>query len=75
MGSKVRTSQHRSWLQDYYAQLKGARVQGVELEQYEGKLYPVLEMVLEDSTVVTVEVSRDEEGNGPGFLHGLPRPR
>lgn len=28
--------------------------------------------LLDDGT--KVEVSKDEEGNGPGFLFGLPRP-
>lgn len=39
-----------------------------------GAEFPAFTVRTPAGDVFTVEVSRDEEGNGPGFLFGLPTP-
>ena len=73
---------------DYYASLKGARITKVELipdEEWPDHFWPTFTVKTKarkatkkwaavPSQTLTVEVSTDEEGNGPGFLFGLPNP-
>lgn len=56
------------WLKKYLASLVGRTIVkvGVNAEGFP-KLY------LDDKSVL--EVSCDEEGNGPGFIFGLPNPK
>lgn len=61
----------------YYGQLAGATIDKVELVQDEYDSYtkwPTLHATLADGSKVKLEVSQDEEGNGAGFLFGLPMP-
>ena len=73
---------------DYYGALLGARILKVELTQgeYEGQYWPTFTVKTKatrktatrdavPAQTLTVEVSQDEEGNGPGFLFGLPHPK
>ena len=73
---------------DYYASLKGATITKVELTQgeYEGQYWPTFTVKTKatrktatrdavPAQTLMVEVSQDEEGNGPGFLFGLPHPK
>lgn len=66
------------WLEKYLEPLKGATITGVKVKTEDEGGYtedwPVLTMKFSDGHVGEVEVSRDEEGNGPGFLFGLPMP-
>lgn len=55
------------WLRTYIAPLKGRTIKGVGVSD-DG--FPYFD--LDDGS--RIEVSQDEEGNGPGFLFGLPRP-
>lgn len=60
----------REWNRRYYATLKGATIVDVD-----GSMeFPCFTVRTPAGDTFTVEVSRDEEGNGPGFLYGLPRP-
>lgn len=54
-----------AWMKKYLKPLVGKKIVEVG-ETKEG--YPFFK--LNDGT--KIEVSRDEEGNGPGFLFGLP---
>ena len=68
----------KKFYQDYYGSLLGATIVKVELTQgeYEGQYWPTFTVKLRDyAEDFTVEVSQDEEGNGPGFLFGLPHPK
>ena len=58
----------------YYEQLIGATILHYEEVTDEHALdpFPVFLMKLEDGTKVQVDVSRDEEGNGGGFLFIAP---
>lgn len=67
--------EHVAWLEDYLRPLVGAEIVGVDVhveDEYEA--WPRLTVRLRNGTKLTLEVSRDEEGNGPGFLFGLPIP-
>ena len=58
----------------YYTQLVGAKITGFELvqdEYDENTLWPTLTATKGKDTF-TLEVSKDPEGNGEGFLFGLP---
>ena len=67
----------QTWHEKYYAQLTGAKIQRVAVLADEDGCdsgWPTLKVVLTNGKKVTLEVSRDEEGNGPGFIFGLPQP-
>ena len=57
-------------LGQYYEQLVGATITRFDLVEDEYALdpFPVYLMKLQDGTMVQVDVSCDEEGNGGGFL-------
>lgn len=57
-----------AWLKKYLAPLKGRTIKSVGVSE-DG--FPFFD--LDDGS--HVEVSRDSEGNGPGFLFGLPVPQ
>lgn len=60
----------------YYSQLDGATINyfaGMHHDELIDKSFPQFRVTLTDGTQVLLEVSSDEEGNGPGFLFGLPR--
>ena len=70
----------KKFYEDYYRTLKGGNILDVEIyEEDMGYGDPELWLRLKVKTasgqVFAVEVSRDEEGNGPGFLFGLPMPK
>jgi len=54
------------WLKKYLKPLVGRKITKVAVSE-DG--FP--QIILDDGT--KLEVSRDEEGNGPGFLFGLPQ--
>jgi len=61
----------------YYTQLVGAKITGFELvqdEYDENTLWPTFTATKGKNTF-TLEVSQDEEGNGQGFIFGLPTPQ
>lgn len=62
----------------YYRQLEGATIKSVEMipDEYDSYIvWPTITVTLADGTDVKLEVSQDEEGNGAGFLFGLPFPK
>ena len=61
----------------YYKQLDGATINyyaGMFDDELCSSAFPQFRVTLADGTSIILEVSRDEEGNGGGFLFGLPRP-
>jgi len=60
----------------YYKQLVGATVTGFELvlDEFENETFWPTFTMTKDGETFTIEVSQDEEGNGAGFLFGLPDP-
>jgi hypothetical protein len=59
---------------DYYSQLMGYYVVGVknEIDEYSDGVWPILVFSNKEGDVIECTLSRDEEGNGPGFMFGLP---
>jgi len=62
----------------YYRQLEGATVvQFVGVIPNEDEPYiafPTLVVRLKDGSICELEISQDPEGNGGGFIFGLPHP-
>jgi hypothetical protein len=61
----------------YYKALEGATIQKfVEMrkDEFGGKPFPVFLVKFADGSVNEIEISQDEEGNGGGFVFGLPVP-
>ena len=71
----AKSEEHR-WMEGYYGALVGLTVTSVQVVENDDMGYPELwltiTMVSEDGEEFAVEVSRDQEGNGAGFLFGLP---
>ena len=65
------------YYEKYYSQLDGAKIvryNGMVEDEFLSTPFPQFEVELSDGTKIQLEVSRDEEGNGGGFLFGLPIP-
>jgi hypothetical protein len=62
----------------YYRQLEGATVVqfvGVVPDENEEYIaFPTLVVRLKDGSICELEISQDPEGNGGGFIFGLPMP-
>lgn len=62
----------------YYSQLNGATIikfLGMKKDEDDwGDGFPEFQVRLKSGEVVNVEVSKDPEGNGGGFLFGLYQP-
>ena len=69
------------WLRRYLAPLAGATIRYVTVEvddQVMGmgtELWPTLYVTTAAGEQLELTVSQDEEGNGPGFIFGLPFPQ
>ena len=60
----------------YYKQLEGATItkfEGIIGDGY-GDGFPAFQVTLANGQIVTLEISRDPEGNGGGFIFGLLQP-
>ena len=70
-----RKLEERKFYTDYYTQLVGGKITGFILtEDEEDNLWPTFTILVGKKTY-EIELSQDEEGNGPGFLFGLPTPK
>lgn len=56
----------------HYQPLVGARIRSVELINNGGDIYPVLVAELKDGRVARLTITADPEGNGPGYIDGVP---
>lgn len=64
-----------TFLQEYLQPLVNGKVVSVGVNEDDEGAWPVIVVESPTGETFTLEVSRDEEGNGPGFLFGLPIPR
>lgn len=69
----------KAFYKRYYEQLEGATItkfNGMATTDYTdfNEAFPSFEVTLANGKTITLEVSRDEEGNGGGFLFGLFSP-
>jgi len=56
----------------YYKQLEGAKI--VRFYGMSEGEFPTFEVELDNCQIVKIEISRDPEGNGGGFIFGLNHP-
>lgn len=72
----ARTQKELDWATGYYSQLIGFTVKALTFAHEEGKVWTSLicQKTNDEGHEETfvVEISQDPEGNGPGFLFGLP---
>ena len=68
----VLTPENQKYADAYYGQLKDATILTARGKVQGEQLWPTFTVRLADGTMRVIEVSRDSEGNGPGFLFGLP---
>lgn len=73
-----RKGKHLSSFYDrYYSALDGATIvkfEGVKDDIFGAKGFPTFSVRLRNGSEGLIEISRDEEGNGGGFIFGLPLP-
>lgn len=69
------------WLRRYLEPISNGTfvIVGVDVHEDEDGAWPVLKLRGSDENgavtdLIELEISRDEEGNGPGFIFGLPVP-
>lgn len=72
MAAKAKRTEKQFW-EDYYSQLVGGVVKGFGVVEEEDGYWPCFNVKLITGELVQIEVSQDPEGNGPGFLFGLPK--
>jgi hypothetical protein len=58
----------------YYGALKGAKIIDAGAKEQDDEVWPFIKVQMENGDEMECEISRDPEGNGPGFMFGLPRP-
>ncbi len=67
------------WMKVYLAPLVGAKIVAVGVVSDDGgsrgDIWPVLHVELADGTKYKLQICRDAEGNGAGWIHGLPNPK
>lgn len=60
------------WARKYYGQAVGLTIVDVAVVPEDGENWVVFACIDKDGKPFQLELSRDPEGNGPGFLYGLP---
>lgn len=68
------TTQER-WNAGYYSALEGATILkfvGTVEDEFGGRGFPQFLIRMANGEITTIEISQDEEGNGGGFIFGLP---
>ena len=66
----------RQWMVRYYSQLVGCQINRFVIGADEdfGEDFPMFDITTQDGKQLQITIQRDEEGNGPGFIDGLPLP-
>jgi hypothetical protein len=73
-GAKRSLIAQADWIKGYYKSLVGCKVVGVKAryDEYDNSFWTVLVLEDKDKNTFDCELSQDPEGNGPGFMFGLP---
>jgi len=69
------TTKADNFYRRYYSALEGATILkyvGMVEEEYSGSPFPKFLVRFADGREDEIEISQDEEGNGGGFIFGLP---
>lgn len=64
--------QANNYYNKYYGFLKDAKITGAGVIEDDHELWPYIDIVASDGDTYRLEISQDPEGNGPGFIFGLP---
>jgi|DEB0MinimDraft_10_1074344.scaffolds.fasta_scaffold24447_2 hypothetical protein len=70
-------SAEKQWMEGYYGSAVGLTItkfEIVEEDDFGVEYWPVFTAVDKDGVEFRLEISRDPEGNGPGFMFGLTPP-
>ena len=74
----MRHDNQKFW-QNYYGSLEGATILKFNgfTKDDEGEIsdFPSFKVKFKDGSISDIEISSDEEGNGGGFIFGLPTPQ
>jgi hypothetical protein len=82
MGLHIRPGDAKAleFYNSYFGKLVGAKILAFQMvpdeedpdfPDYQGDLWPSFKVELKDGRIIQIEISQDEEGNGPGFIFGL----
>lgn len=79
MSISTMKEQERDYLKKYYAPLVGMTITDIAIVPDHadgdwGDNWLVIQVTGDNGKRYRLEVSQDPEGNGPGFIFGLPRP-
>lgn len=71
----IHTTQ-KDWYRRYYEGAVGLTIVAFTWKgEEDGELFPALVCKAPNGEIVVLEISQDPEGNGPGFVFGLPDPQ
>jgi hypothetical protein len=75
MTTKTKDTTEQRWNAGYYSALNGATIVGfvgTTEDEFGGRGFPQFMVKLANGEKVVIEISQDPEGNGGGFMFGLP---
>ena len=75
MTAKTKDTTEQRWNAGYYSALNGATIIkfiGTDEDEFGGKGFPMFLAKLSNGETVELVLSQDPEGNGGGFIFGLP---
>lgn len=76
MSSSNHDENAKKYYESYYGSLTGAVIDSVNIVMEDdygrSQFWPTFNVTLKDGFKVVLEIAQDPEGNGPGFIFGLP---
>lgn len=75
MTTETKDTTEQRWNAGYYSALNGATIIkfiGTDEDEFGGKGFPMFLAKLSNGETVELVLSQDPEGNGGGFMFGLP---
>lgn len=72
----AKAAEQLAFYDKYFGQLEGATILSFKMTHDEdfSEYWPTFLVKLASGEVIEIEISQDEEGNGPGMVLGLPTP-
>jgi len=70
-------AQEQNYFKSYYGDLVGAKVMsfnGMQEDDLGGDGFPTFTVLFKNGEIGQIQISRDPEGNGGGFIFGLAAP-
>jgi len=70
------SNKRATWIREYLKPLVGCTITKVDANvEDELEVWPAIQVTTKLGQVFNLEISQDEDGNGPGFIFGLPTPQ